>query len=172
MIYSAGMPLLYVISMIQIFCMYWVDKYLCKLRANFLIYSLEVLSEAPKVWTRNGRCYSFNYELCPFFALLLRLLHVFKLANLHIFGIEDLCLAWRSEILFLRRFRFPSWLEQLPIKLSHQPNTRLSIPYMLRPLHSALLCVNPAQPDLSRSLLHESLLLPRLSIETEWKRRD
>ena len=31
MTYSAGMPLLYLISMLQIYLMYWVDKYLCKL---------------------------------------------------------------------------------------------------------------------------------------------
>lgn len=30
MIYSAGLPLLYLIGMFQTFVLYWVDKYLCK----------------------------------------------------------------------------------------------------------------------------------------------
>lgn len=31
MLYSSGMPLLYVVTMVQFFIMYWVDKFLCKL---------------------------------------------------------------------------------------------------------------------------------------------
>jgi hypothetical protein len=31
MIYSAGLPFLYLLAMVQTFVLYWVDKFLCKL---------------------------------------------------------------------------------------------------------------------------------------------
>ncbi len=37
MIYSSGIPVLYIISFMQFLMMYWVDKYLCKFLLIFSI---------------------------------------------------------------------------------------------------------------------------------------
>ncbi len=42
MMYSSGMPVLYIIGMLQMFATYWVDKLLCK--QNFTkLFSLKIL---------------------------------------------------------------------------------------------------------------------------------
>ena len=47
MIYSAGLPFLYLLAMVQTFVLYWVDKYLCKQRSKVTIFVVLRLYRTP-----------------------------------------------------------------------------------------------------------------------------
>lgn len=87
MIYSAGLPFLYLLAMVQTFVLYWVDKFLCKLLPKYNFSSPEALSDPTQVWPGDGRCDASGHDLCDLHTLRLRFLHVFQLVNLHLLPI-------------------------------------------------------------------------------------
>ena len=84
MMYSSGMPILYIVGMANLIATYWVDKLLCKNNHLIIIYSLEILQETSQIWQRDvTHCQKIN-GVCSYYSHSVWHLYVLELTDLDI----------------------------------------------------------------------------------------
>jgi hypothetical protein len=52
MMFSSGIPGLYLVMFLKLFLIYWADKFSCN-HLSFILYSFNYLQDSPKIWDRN-----------------------------------------------------------------------------------------------------------------------
>lgn len=81
MIYSSGIPALYIVGCLQFFLMYWVDKFLCK-SSFFNLCSCKSLQNPSEIRDGTLRHSQEDHHLCNACPPLLRILYVLKLCHI------------------------------------------------------------------------------------------
>ena len=84
MIYSSGMPVLYIIGTLQFFFTYWVDKFLCMFMCNNFLFSFKSVSNTTTIWDWNVWNNTKNYGVCFVFSFCYWFLYVLQFLDIHI----------------------------------------------------------------------------------------
>ena len=88
MMYSSGMPVLYIVGAVHFFLMYWTDKFFCKIGLFNIKYSHSMVQGTAKVWFRTVLALSQVHEVRCALPLSLWLLHVLIIFDIHDGGVQ------------------------------------------------------------------------------------
>jgi hypothetical protein len=129
LLYSSGMPLLYVIGFISFFLSYWLDKFLCKNLPTLTIFSHKCLQDPSSV--QYGPCSpSSRYTYLRYTAaLFFRMVHVFELEYLQQQAYHSLPISNPRINQLLTFIRSP--IEQLCVTLKDHTDTIIHLPSRL-----------------------------------------